>query len=40
MTIDLDGVSFPECTDVPIKRAGLVYSTAHDINVHYDYGDA
>jgi predicted phage baseplate assembly protein len=40
LTIELDGASFSECTDIPIRKAALVYSISHDINVHYDYGDA
>jgi predicted phage baseplate assembly protein len=37
ITIALDGEEFPECTDVPIAANGLLYSTAHEVGVHYSF---
>jgi predicted phage baseplate assembly protein len=38
VTILLDGTAAPECRDVPIAKASLLYSTAHEIQVGYDFG--
>ena len=35
LRIVLDGDEFPECTDVPITAHGLLYSTSHNVDVHY-----
>jgi predicted phage baseplate assembly protein len=37
VTIVLDGVSYPPCTDVAIKPGALVYSTSHQIQVNYSF---
>jgi predicted phage baseplate assembly protein len=41
LTIVLDGVEQPPCTDVPIAANGLLYSTSHSVDVAYaaDGGD-
>ena len=33
--IVLDGEEMDECTDVPIARNGLLYSTEHEVSVRY-----
>ena len=38
--IALDGEEFPACTDVPIAVNGLLYSTAHEVAVHYSFEEA
>jgi hypothetical protein len=37
ITIALDGEEFPPCTDVPIDANGLLYSIAHQVDVHYSF---
>jgi predicted phage baseplate assembly protein len=37
ITLTLDGEEFPPCTDVPIVVNGLLYSTAHQVDVHYSF---
>lgn len=34
----LDGQPMPECQDVPIAEGELLFSTSHDINIHYALG--
>lgn len=38
-TVMLDGVEHDACTDVSIPRGALTFSTAHAIEVQYDFGD-
>ena len=40
IVIALDGEEFPACTDVPIAVNGLLYSTAHEVAVHYSFEEA
>jgi hypothetical protein len=35
LTISVDGVDAPVCTDMPIKPEALVYSIHHDVQVNY-----
>jgi predicted phage baseplate assembly protein len=35
LRIVLDGDELPECTDAPIAAHGLLYSTSHNVDVHY-----
>jgi len=39
LVIVLDGEEQRECTDVPIERHGLLYSTEHSISVSYSSGE-
>jgi uncharacterized phage protein gp47/JayE len=39
LTIVVDGQPAPGCTDVPIKPAALVFSTTHDVQVHYAFDE-
>ncbi len=38
LTISIDGVAAPVCTDVPIGPEALVYSTRHEVQVNYALG--
>ena len=40
IVIALDGEEFTACTDVPIAVNGLLYSTAHEVAVHYSFEEA
>jgi len=37
LVIVLDGEEMPDCTDVPIDAAALLYSTQHSIDVQYHF---
>jgi predicted phage baseplate assembly protein len=39
LTIVVDGQPAPACTDLPIKPAALVFSTGHDVQVHYAFDE-
>ena len=38
LTISVDGIAAPVCTDVPISPEALVYSTQHEVQVNYALG--
>jgi predicted phage baseplate assembly protein len=37
LTISLDGVEYPACTDVPIQAMSLLYSTGHSVKPQYSF---
>jgi predicted phage baseplate assembly protein len=39
LTIVLDGVAQPGCTDIPLAANGLLYSTGHEVILHYSFGE-
>jgi hypothetical protein len=39
LLIRLDGEEAPECRDVPIPGVALLFSTTHEVQVNYEFGE-